>query len=163
MAEIVRDLSRRRMLVDALNAPKSTHPAAETHDSHQALLVPSMIGCAAELLRVHALLRMCGAATLIAASRNLDLQMRVRALSSDFRWELTRRIRLVASHFPWKTACLPQSLAIANILHAFGCQAAIHIGVYPYPFSAHAWVESGGEPVNETREELARYCVLGPA
>lgn len=45
--------------------------------------------------------------------------------------------------------CLPRSLALFSMLRGYGFSVCHKIGLYRYPFSAHAWVECDGTKVLE--------------
>jgi hypothetical protein len=70
---------------------------------------------------------------------------------------VTRRVRAAAAIYPWRTACLEQSLTGIVILRLLGVDAGLRLGIHPYPFSAHAWVESDGTPLNELPDQILRY------
>jgi hypothetical protein len=46
------------------------------------------------------------------------------------------------------------------LLRQRGIEAQLRLGVRPYPFGAHAWVEHGGKPVNEDPERVRSFVVL---
>jgi hypothetical protein len=56
----------------------------------------------------------------------------------------------IASIFYWKEVlCLQRSSATTCLLRHHGVPAQMVIGVRQMPFKAHAWVEVGGEVVND--------------
>lgn len=67
--------------------------------------------------------------------------------------QTVRRVAEAAAFYPGRAECLEQSLALAVLLRRRGIPAQLRLGVRPYPFMAHAWVEYDGRPINE-REEL---------
>jgi hypothetical protein len=75
--------------------------------------------------------------------------------------ETARAVATAAAFFPGRAVCLEQSIALYLLLRRRGFHAALRIGVQPYPFQAHAWVELDGEPLNET-EEMVRKFVAFP-
>lgn len=67
-----------------------------------------------------------------------------------------------AAFFPGRALCLEQSLVLHFLLRRAGLQSTLRLGVQPYPFAAHAWVEHAGQPVNETRDGLRGFVPLPP-
>ena len=122
--------------------------------------LPTAVECFGALARMTAALRLRGAARLVRDAMNDTEPDRGDLVPDEHARILTRRIRLAAAWLPWTGSCLPQSLAIVELLRRRGYQPYLRIGVYPFPFSAHAWVVCGGRPVNETTEQLMRYRVL---
>lgn len=121
---------------------------------------PTAMECFRALARMSAALRLRGAARLVREAIDDREPDSGRVVPDEHARTLTRRIRLAAAWLPWTGTCLPQSLAIVDLLRRRGYQPYLRIGVYPFPFSAHAWVVCGGRPVNETPEQLMRYRVL---
>jgi hypothetical protein len=68
-----------------------------------------------------------------------------------------RAVAIAGAFFPGRAVCLEQSLALYLLLKRLGHEATLRIGVQPYPFLAHAWVEHGGVPVLEDEETVARF------
>lgn len=56
--------------------------------------------------------------------------------------------------------CLARSMALYRFLLSLGFGAAHRIGVRQSPFFAHAWVESGGQPLLETAEVTGQFRVI---
>jgi hypothetical protein len=50
--------------------------------------------------------------------------------------------------FPGRAGCLERSLSMGLMLRWIRVPAEIKIGVQPFPFYAHAWVEVAGERLN---------------
>jgi prolyl oligopeptidase len=66
-----------------------------------------------------------------------------------------------ASCLYWKQVyCLQRSVVTARIARAAGSDAQVVIGYRPEPFLSHAWVEIGGEAVNDCAEYPSRLHVL---
>jgi hypothetical protein len=54
--------------------------------------------------------------------------------------------------------CLVQSVVLAGNLRRHGIAAELCVGVSADgPFAAHAWVELGGSPLNESADVACRY------
>jgi transglutaminase-like putative cysteine protease len=74
--------------------------------------------------------------------------------------EVCRRVALAGVFFPGRARCLEQSLALYVLLRRRGVPAQLRIGVQPYPFNAHAWVELSGAPLNEQPEMVRQFVPL---
>jgi hypothetical protein len=70
------------------------------------------------------------------------------------------RVAMAAAFFPGRALCLEQSLSLYLLLRRMGIQADLRFGVQAYPFAAHAWVEHGGEAVNESAELIRHFAAL---
>ena len=128
--------------------------------SQGGLTVPSFLGTWLTLVKFHILLRLGRLAKIADPSPNSSSAPSDTILDPVFRDALTRRVRTAAAWLPFRVACLAQSLTVIEILRKRGHDAALRVGIYPYPFSAHAWAECGGHPVNELPEELLRYRAI---
>jgi hypothetical protein len=74
--------------------------------------------------------------------------------------QVARKIAIAAAFFPGRAICLEQSIALFVLLRRQGLAAALRIGVQPYPFKAHAWVEVNGEPIYENADELVKFVAF---
>ncbi|HJU42917.1 MAG TPA: lasso peptide biosynthesis B2 protein [Vicinamibacterales bacterium] len=70
------------------------------------------------------------------------------------------RLRSAAIMCPLRTACLEQSICLLWMMRRQGVDANLRIGVAPFPFLAHAWVEHCGRPVNETADSIAMFQIM---
>lgn len=82
--------------------------------------------------------------------RQVDLDVIVR-ISED--------VARAAAFYPGRARCLEQSIVLYFCLLKQGGNAQLRIGVQPYGFLAHAWVEYEGRPINE-RDETMRGMVV---
>jgi hypothetical protein len=73
---------------------------------------------------------------------------------------VARGVVTAAVFCPGRVECLEQSLALYALLRRCGVAAELKFGVQTMPFGAHAWVEYGGEPINEEAERLRQYAVF---
>ncbi|MEO8453250.1 MAG: lasso peptide biosynthesis B2 protein [Gemmatimonadota bacterium] len=71
--------------------------------------------------------------------------------------ESAQAIITAAAFFPGRAVCLEQSVALYIVLRRRGHPAALRIGVQPYPFQAHAWIELDGRALFENEEVLHKY------
>lgn len=68
-----------------------------------------------------------------------------------------RSVAVAGAFFPGRAVCLEQSLALYLLLRRRGHPVRLRIGVQPYPFEAHAWVELEGRPLLENEDALSKY------
>ncbi|MEO7042208.1 MAG: lasso peptide biosynthesis B2 protein [Gemmatimonadaceae bacterium] len=73
---------------------------------------------------------------------------------------LVRAVEEVAVVFPGRALCLEQSLTLFTMLRWAGIPANLRMGAVALPFTAHAWVEVGGEPINAEVEFLSAFQVF---
>jgi Transglutaminase-like superfamily len=66
-----------------------------------------------------------------------------------------------ASIWYWKEVlCLQRSAATCCLLRRYGTPAEMVIGIRQLPFRGHAWVEAGGQVVNDRSYTPEIYTVL---
>ncbi|HEU4561556.1 MAG TPA: lasso peptide biosynthesis B2 protein [Longimicrobium sp.] len=115
---------------------------------------PSVARCALVLLAMRAHLKVRGFGPSVAWARRLGANPAGGTLPPDEVARAAYHVALAAAFFPGRAVCLEQSLALYVLLRRRGVSADLRLGVRPYPFMAHAWVELHGEPVNEDREAV---------
>jgi transglutaminase-like putative cysteine protease len=71
--------------------------------------------------------------------------------------KIGRSVAVAAAFFPGRAVCLEQSVALYVLLRRYGHPATIRVGVQPYPFRAHAWVEVEGRPILEDADDLTLF------
>jgi hypothetical protein len=69
-----------------------------------------------------------------------------------------RAVTTAASFYPRRALCLEQSLVLYWVLRRWGAAVELRVGVQPFPFAAHAWVEHKGKPINEHEEFVMRLA-----
>jgi hypothetical protein len=62
--------------------------------------------------------------------------------------------------YPGKSKCLEQAIAVFVLLRRRRVPVQIRLGVQPYPFYAHAWVELNGAPLTESPEIVAQFALM---
>jgi hypothetical protein len=67
---------------------------------------------------------------------------------------VVRAVTVAAAFVPGRHRCLEQALTVYWFLRHRGVPVAVRIGVQPYGFVAHAWVEHNGRPIGETDAKL---------
>lgn len=120
---------------------------------------PSVLGCAVFLAAVRLHLKLRGFGPSLSAARGLAAG--VRAAHPDpvpLIERTTAAIVTAAAFFPGRAVCLEQSLALFVLLRRRGIPVDLKLGVQPFPFTAHAWVEHAGIPVNENPDQVR--CLL---
>jgi len=122
---------------------------------------PSPIHCAVALACVVASLRLRGFAKTLRSARWLaDRPMLANRANVTVIDHAARNVALSAAFFPCRVRCLEQSLALFVLLRRRGVNAELRLGVQPYRFRAHAWVECDGVPINENGELIRGLTVL---
>ena len=121
---------------------------------------PSRLACLVALSAVKLGLATLGFGRLFAAAGRLLRGREPAEAPETVLRETTRRVALVAAFFPGRALCLEQSLALWMLLRRRGIEADLRLGVQPYPFGAHAWVEHRGEPLNERPEFVGSFLTL---
>jgi hypothetical protein len=71
-----------------------------------------------------------------------------------------KHVTVAAAFFPGRALCLEQSLVLHHILRRRGVPVCFRLGVRTHRFTAHAWVEWRGTPINEPGEIIRRLAVL---
>lgn len=119
---------------------------------------PSWVACTLALVGATAALRLLGLRRSIAIARRLGSRKPMLVEPSpDFLAMVVRRVDTAAVFFPGRALCLEQSLALYVCLRRAGVPVDLRIGVQPYPFTAHAWVEYLGEPVGESHDRVGKF------
>jgi hypothetical protein len=67
---------------------------------------------------------------------------------------------VATAFYPGRSKCLEQAVATFILLRRRGAPVNIRLGVQPYPFIAHAWLELNGQPITESPEVIARFALL---
>ena len=76
---------------------------------------------------------------------------------------MARGIATAAAFFPGRAICLEQSVALYLLLRRWGHPAVLRVGVQPYPFLAHAWIELDGAPLLENDDEMVKFVAFPEA
>jgi hypothetical protein len=122
---------------------------------------PGSLACAAVIVIVTLGLRLGGLRSTKALTRWLIARRRSGAPAERTCIPLVvHRVDLAAAFFPGRARCLERSLALHVCLGWCGVQTTVRLGVQPYPFTAHAWVELDGEPVGDSQDSVALFCPL---
>lgn len=125
------------------------------------LPVPSVLGCGLMILVVKMMLRVLG----LDRTRRW-IQRRVCGFPERTGVDLTalkeaeRRVAMAGALYPGRAKCLEQSLVLYYALGKGGIHTQLRIGVQPFPFLAHAWVEYGDIPINDVLEHVQWFTAL---
>jgi hypothetical protein len=76
--------------------------------------------------------------------------------------DIVKNVTIAGTVFPGRARCLEQSLTLLACLRRRGVLAELRLGVRPYRFRAHAWVELDGVVLNDDPQQLAGMAVLPP-
>jgi hypothetical protein len=104
-------------------------------------------------------LRVFGYARTIRVARRLAGE-RIAPAGETLIQQTLRNIVVATALYPGRSKCLEQTVAGFVLLRRRGTPVDIRLGVQPYPFSAHAWLELKGVPVTESPEVVATYALL---
>lgn len=118
---------------------------------------PPSVGYVLALITItHLALRLTGfAATIKRAMRTAARWPVVDGVNREMADQFARRVAMAAALYPFRARCLEQSIVLYCLLRRARCEAELRVGVQPYHFRAHAWVEHGGVPVNEGSDGTA--------
>jgi len=65
-----------------------------------------------------------------------------------------------ALYYRGREDCLPKALTTFYLLRRQAIPAQLCFAVKKFPFTAHAWVETYGEPLDDEPSRLGRYTVI---
>jgi hypothetical protein len=122
---------------------------------------PSLLATGLLLTAVRLGLRTAGFGRLLALTRRWTARYGREVVAERAALEpVALRVATAAAFFPGRAECLEQSLTLYLLLRRRGVPVELRLGVQPYPFAAHAWVEHDGVPLNDRAEMLASYVRL---
>lgn len=125
--------------------------------------IPSVPLCCLMLFVVKAALYVHGFSWTLASIRKRThlLREHKQATRTEAIAVIERRVALAGALYPGRAACLEQSLVLYYLLRRLTFPARLRLGVQPYPFLAHAWVEDeDGTPVNDVAEHVSWFTPL---
>jgi hypothetical protein len=120
---------------------------------------PSALRCFFLITACDIGLRMFGFARALRMARWLAGQ-RQAPITTELIDRTTHSIAVATAFYPGRSKCLEQALASFILLRRRGAPVNIRLGVQPYPFVAHAWLELNGQPITESPEVVARFALL---
>lgn len=138
--------------------PAGERPRAVSPTPVGPLRMPSGVVCALALVGATLALRVLGLRRSLAlVYRGSRRASAAETPSSEFLASVVRKLDTAAAFFPGRALCLEQSLALYVCLRRAGVPVELRIGVQPYPFAAHAWVEYRGTPVGESYDRMGKF------
>lgn len=125
---------------------------------------PSLLAAISAIALMDATARLFGFARVMRLAHSLAGSGR--GLNADTRLveDTATKVITAGAFYPRRAMCLEQSLALFVLLRRRGVPADLKVGVQTLPFSAHAWVEVGGDAINEKQghiEQLATFQHVG--
>jgi hypothetical protein len=120
---------------------------------------PGVAYCMLLLVATDVALRTFGYARTLRLARRLSPRPTVEP-SAQLIDQTLHQILKATAFYPGRSLCLEQSIVGYVLLRRAGLAVDLRLGVQPYPFSAHAWVELNGVPITESPEAVAGYSLL---
>jgi hypothetical protein len=120
---------------------------------------PGVLRCMLALVLCDVALRVLGYARTVRIARFLGGD-RTLPVNDQLISRTLHNILVATAFYPGRSKCLEQSIAGYALLRRRGAAVDIRMGVQPYPFSAHAWLELNGMPVTESPEVVANFALL---
>ena len=87
-----------------------------------------------------------------SASSDIDLESAIRGTQQT--------ILTATALYPGRSQCLEQAVVGFVLLRRIGLDVRVRLGVQPYPFRAHAWLELNGRPLTETPEAISQFALI---
>jgi hypothetical protein len=122
--------------------------------------VPAYWRCGVVLCVVWWTLRVVGFGRTLTTVRSIAERRPMMPAGTVDVHRIAGRVAAVAAFFPGRVLCLEQSLALYWLLRLRGVAAKLRFGVHPAPFTAHAWIEYEGVPVNEDDDRIRELLPL---
>lgn len=80
--------------------------------------------------------------------------------NTSTREDVTLALNVACCFYLKRVLCLQRSAVFVRMLRAKGITASMVIGAQKVPFMAHAWVEVGGDIINDRQASRERFLVL---
>lgn len=124
------------------------------------IAIPAVLRCGLMIIALKLALATRGLGWTMQWIRRRVVSVAPRPAPTEVVRNVERAVALAAALYPGRALCLEQSLVLYYVLRRQGVAAKYCQGVQPYPFLAHAWVEYGGEPVNDFAEHIKQFGQL---
>ncbi len=122
---------------------------------------PSVLRCGLLILVIKLALKTVGFGRTVAwIRRRTDAISRAALINAELVWAVEHAVAMAAALYPGRAKCLEQSLVLYYLLRRRGAEVTYCQGVQARPFLAHAWVEYGGEPINDVAEHVRQFARL---
>ena len=102
------------------------------------------------------ILRLKGIKHYLKYSDDISLISRKRA-NMDYINSVRKSVDLAARLTLFNADCVYKSLTLAIMLRRRSIPAVVCMGIYSFPFGAHAWVEVNGLVVNDNAKFIRRF------
>ena len=120
---------------------------------------PGVMRCLVLLMTCDVVLRVLGFARTLHLARRLA-DTGTHRISEAAIQQTLHNILIATAFYPGRSKCLEQALAGFILLRRRGVAVQLRLGVQPYPFYAHAWLELDGAPVTESPEVVATFALM---
>ena len=120
---------------------------------------PGVLKCLVLLATSDISLRVIGFARTMRLARVLGGNRETDVADPIIRQTL-HNIIVATALYPGRSKCLEQTVAAFLLLRRRGARVQMGLGVQPYPFFAHAWLEMNGRPLTESDEVVSRFALL---
>ncbi|HET9439391.1 MAG TPA: lasso peptide biosynthesis B2 protein [Longimicrobiales bacterium] len=120
---------------------------------------PSVLRCLLTLVFCDCSLRVLGFARTLRIAHKLAGE-RVGSYDESLIPRVLHNIIVATALYPGRSKCLEQAIAGLILLRRRGVPVNLQLGVQPYPFFAHAWLQLNGAPLTESAEVIARFALL---
>lgn len=118
---------------------------------------PSFSGTFAMIAATDLALRYLGFARSVAMIRRLAGDRPCAETAPDVLETVMQRVISTSTFYPGRAECLEQSLVAYVLLRRRGVPVQLRLGVQPYPFHAHAWIELNGRPISEPDDYISQF------
>ena len=120
---------------------------------------PAVFSCLVLLIFCDVSLRLLGFARTLRIARFIGGN-RQNDVSPEIIRGTLKHVIVATALYPGRSKCLEQAVATYVLLRRRGGDVQIRLGVQPYPFFAHAWVEMNGRPLTESEEVVSRFALM---
>ena len=111
------------------------------------------------LLAMDLLLKIAGFDSFLRVVRSLPT-LQARGQEPVINRRVSAAVDRAATHYFKRAWCLQRAAANVCLLRLHGVEAELVIGARKLPFRAHAWVEVGGQVINNSPTVRERFAVL---
>jgi len=137
----------------------AAHEQAET--AVREIRVPSVLKSGLMIAALKASLKLCGYKRTVEWIRRRVECIPIRA---DVALTVVKAaewcVAMAAAFYPGRAQCLERSLVLYYVLRRQGVPVRYCHGVQPWPLMSHAWVEYGGDVINDVPERVKEFSRL---
>jgi hypothetical protein len=127
----------------------------------RAIRVPSVFQCGMKVFLVKMALAIRGFGWTIRWIRQrVEAVSDISSVSLEAVKATEYSVALAGALYPGRARCLEQSLVLYYLLRRQGVAVKYRQGIQSHPFESHAWIEYGGEPLNDAVEHAALFARL---